>query len=264
MAFITLIDPQGHTRQTGKKTHTTDVEWKFVNTVNRSHETGVARHSTGESNASVYESSFIQLRHPDGKVWDSMFVSLTRDGSTGLMISRWGKDHFVKGQSQVKVVSERTWSDTVRDKFQKGGYNCAGFIGRETPIDAKFSFMKDLHDDPTIATLPQIGFNQSHAEEIRINGTESAIGKMLGQAIGNIFPTAKFFEHAAWNGHDLIGEIKKAVSVLDRGPNDAGASFLLGLGEMLGQPIDVTISSAPPEPQIDREEVYGGGWGGFA
>ena len=264
MAMITLIDPTGHTQFTSRATRSNDVEWRFPDTERRQSEVGVARHSVGDSNASVYESSFIQLRHPGGKVWDSMFVSLTRDGSMGLSISRWGKDHWVKGQMQVKAISERAWSDTVRDKIQKGDYGVDGFIGRETPIDIKFSFMKDIRADSEVPNLPQIAFNQAHAEDIRENGSEMAIGKMMGTAIGNIFPTAKFFEHAAWNGHNIPDAIATAVTPLSRQLQDIGSGFLSGLQVSMGKPSEVLVSVKEPEPQIDREEVYASAWGGFA
>jgi hypothetical protein len=182
----------------------------------------------------------------------------------GLSISRWGKDHWVKGQMQVKAISERVWSDTVRDKVQKGDYGVIGFIGRETPIDIKFSFMKDLQADPNVPTLPQLSFNQIHAEEVRDSGTEMAVGKMIGTAVGNIFPMAKFFEHAAWNGHDVIAAVQAQLIPLSRQLIDTGTGFLNGLTGQLGQPIEALATMKEPEPQIDREEVYASAWGGFA
>lgn len=264
MTVVTLIDPTGQRNFENTEQVITDVTWTYANTLSHSREQATVRHTIGEITQGVYETSFVQLAHPGGKVWDSLFVPLTRDGSLGLSISRWGKDHWVKGQSQVKMISEREWSTTVRSKAMSGGYEAYGFIGRHTPLDSKFNFMTDWHDAPTIPTLPQLAFGRAHAQNVAMMLGEQEIGKMLGRACTNVFPIAKFLEHANSQGHSIPAQIMAAATTYGgTGVKDVANIIASVLSNGTTVPFETPPERAP-EPVIDREAVYAGTWGGFA
>lgn len=245
----------------------TDVEWNLVSvftptvTVKAAMTIADLDYQHGE-----FVSSVIFCRHPDGgKFWESMFIPLTSTGGAGVSITRWGKE-ATRGQSQAKMVSEQEWYKTVKSKVMAGGYETLNFVGRETPLSSDHHFVKVLHSSPDVPTLPGFAFSPAQKLTIgRVTGAEG-LGYVMGKALWNIIPTERFLLNMATSGHDVAQALKMTVKSSSVEQMDVIDGFVRGISES-GDSAVVRVSKngtvLPPEPVIDREEVYGGGWGAF-
>lgn len=220
----------------------------------------VAAHTTASSATNLWVTSLIDCRHPEGKLWRSMFIPLTASGATGMSITWWGKDDQVKGQTQVKMVSETEWYSVVKSKAVAKGYTVENYIGRDTPLQVGHNFVKDLVNNQTLPQLPQLAFTSNQASDLFASGMGDKIGSVIGKALSNILPTNTFFANLNGKGHSLGALLSEALTNC----SNTEADVVQGLmRELTGTLPVVEVLVAPPEPQIDRKEVYGSGWGAF-
>jgi hypothetical protein len=214
-----------------------------------------------ETSGAVYSSSFVSCHHPEGKIWKSMFIALNKSGSTGISVTWWGKNLGVKGQAQAKIVSEKEWYGVVKSKAVGKDYKIEQYIGRYIPIDSNHQFVYDVLADEDAGRLPAMGFCPAQAASLIQMGTESKIGTLIGKAIAeDIFPTADFITFLEGKGLSIQSEMELAPK--DRVSQDiVSAMTAMMFGAQKGKP---PVAPKTPVPVIDREEVYGSGWGGFA
>ncbi|UIS24615.1 hypothetical protein S21ZY_053 [Pseudomonas phage ZY21] len=221
----------------------------------------VAAHTIAESFTNLWGTSMIECRHPEGKLWRSMFIPIVASGSSGMMLTWWGKDDQVKGQSQVKVVSENDWYGVVKSKAVSKGYAVESFIGRQIPLQVGHSFVKDLLDDKELPQLPLLAFTQDQASNLFATGAGDKIGTTIGKALANILPTNNFLANLNGKGHSVGALLTEAIGLaVATSEKDMIAGLMR---ELTGDLPSVEATKMPPEPQIDREEVYGSGWGAF-
>lgn len=210
----------------------------------------------------IYNASFIDCQHerPMGKWWKSLFVPLNRNGSLGLSITWWGKDLKVKGQVQVKKVSEKEWYSVVKSKAVAKEYEVLNYVGRYVPIDGNHSFVYDIANNPEVPKLPSVGFEPSAAADIADKHTIYGLGREMGGNLANITPIRAFIDHLTIKNLDgtAISEASTHSTSIEE------TNIINGLMETLfGNAPEVSVT-APPIPKVDRSEVYGSGWGGFA
>lgn len=212
----------------------------------------------------AFPTSLIECRHPEGKIWRSMFISTTFTGSAGVSITWWGKSDLVKGQVQYKEVSEAAWYSVVKSKAIAGGYKVENYIGREVPLQVGHEFVRDIFDNPSVNCMPTLAFNSDQATVIQLANTCSKIGSLMGTAISNLSPTENFLVNLVERDQDVVLNLEQ---ILD-GKVIGSESYDLLLGLM--GPLNSLKSGhyvRPPAstaPQVDREEIYGeSGWGAF-
>ncbi|UKL14955.1 hypothetical protein hairong_050 [Pseudomonas phage hairong] len=245
-----------------------DVTWNIIRPFSPD-STHPARMSVSELHQSQhgeFVSSMITCVHPDGgKFWESLFIPTNMTGGTGISITRWGKAS-TRGQMQVKAVSEHEWYKTVKSKAVSGGYEVKNFIGRQTPLSSDHQFVKLLHEDAAVPSLPAFGFSPMQKSVVGKAAGPEGLGYVMGKALSNIIPTEQFMLNMGTSGHDWLTAVAKAANGLAIESADVVAGFVRGASEHVGDSI-ASVSKrgvvTPPEPQIDREEVYGGGWGAF-
>lgn len=221
----------------------------------------VAMHSIADVGSSTWPTSMIECRHPEGKLWRSMFIPTNVSGSQGLSLTWWGKDDQVKGQSQVKVVSEGEWYGVVKSKAVAKGYAVETYIGRQVPLQVGHSFVKDLVMERDLPQLAQLAFTQDQSSNLSSIGGGERIGSTMGKALANILPTNNFFANLNGKGHSLAALLTQG---LQETTNQASKDAIVGLmRELTGDLKPVEAAPKIAVPQIDREEVYGSGWGAF-
>uniref|UniRef100_A0AAU6W052 Uncharacterized protein n=1 Tax=Pseudomonas phage Nican01 TaxID=3138540 RepID=A0AAU6W052_9CAUD len=260
MALITPYSPSDSSSGAGLAVSTVQVAWRLPG-VRSGVTEQVAAHSISDVVSSTWPTSMIECRHPEGKLWRSMFIPINVSGSQGLSITWWGKDDQVKGQSQVKIVSENEWYTVVKSKAVAKGYAVETYIGRQVPLQVGHSFVKDLVADKVLPQLGQIAFTQDQSTNLARIGGGDRIGATIGKALANILPTNNFFANLNGKGHSLVALLTQGFAEAN---GTESKDMIAGLmRELTGdlKPVD-TIKKAP-EPQIDREEVYGSGWGAF-
>lgn len=213
-----------------------------------------------------FVSSVISCRHPDGgKFWESVFIPLQMTGGKGVSLTRWGKK-ATRGQMQAKLVSEHEWYKTVKSKAVAGGYDVLNFVGREIPLATDHSFIKILHERIEVATLPAFGFSSNQKSVIGRAAGAEGLGYVMGKAMSNIIPSENFFRNMIECGHNVRDALLHAVKELPKPEEDLIYGFVRGMNEHINPNIPQVSKNGfqrPPEPQIDRDEVYGGGWGAF-
>lgn len=255
MPFITPYSPF----DSGLPFHTTNVAWKLSG-----HRSGpveqVAAHSTTVSSSAFWVTSLIECRHPEGKLWRSMFIPLTAIGATGISITWWGKDDTVKGQTLCKIVSEQEWYTVVKSKVVGKGYNVENYIGRSVPLSPGHGFISDLVADKSLPQLPGLAFTIEQANDLAMYGGFERLGMNMGKALANILPTSNFFANINGKGHSLNDLLSQChAEVVNMSKKDVVAGLMI---ELTGA-VKLTEATVPSEPQVDREEVYGSGWGAF-
>lgn len=209
--------------------------------------------------------SMINCVHPDGgKFWDSMFIPTNPTGGTGVSVTCWGKA-ATKGQFQVKSVSETEWYKTVKSKAVSGGYDVKNFVGRMTPLQSDHKFVRDIHDDPSIPTIPALCFAPQQKSKIGTAAGPEGLGYVMGKASANIIPTEQFLRSLHSRGHAFLPQLHQATAAQDTSCQDLMTGFVRGVQESHGTTLasKPAAPTRPVEPQVDREEVYGGGWGAF-
>lgn len=255
MPFLTPYSPS----DSGLSIHTINVAWKLSG-----HRSGpveqVAAHSTGSSGSTLWVTSLIECRHPEGKLWRSMFIPLTATGGLGMSITWWGKDDTVKGQTQCKIVSEQEWYTVVKSKAVGKGYNVENYIGRSVPLAVGHGFVSDLVADKNLPQLPGLAFTTEQANDLIMSGGSERLGMKMGKALANILPTSNFFANLNGKGHSLNALLSQGYAEAGSlGEKDVVAGLMIELTGVV-KPTEATV---PSEPQVDREEVYGSGWGAF-
>lgn len=219
-----------------------------------------ATHVISEGTALTYCASFIDCEHPEGKCWSSMFFSTNANGTEGFAITWWGKDRAVKGQAQAKVVSEQEWYGVVKSKAVAGGYNVKRYIGRTVPLTVNHSFINDIVKDPTIPQLPVLALTNIQQNMF----TTLNMGQMTALATKSCAPTDDFLKVLHNKRFDMGQMLGK---VHNESTTTLAADFIEGVntGYMTSSASDLPpLKKVAPEPVVNRAEVYGGGWGGFA
>lgn len=221
----------------------------------------VAAHSTASSATALWGTSMIECRHSEGKLWRSMFIPTVASGNTGMSITWWGKDDQVKGQAQVKIVSESDWYGVVKSKAVAKGYIVESYIGRQIPLQVGHSFVKDLVNSKFLPQLPLLALTSDQSTIMFASGQGDKIGTTIGKALANILPTNNFFANLNGKGHILAVLMAEAFAAVG---TTAEKDMIAGMmRELTGDLAPVESFKKAPEPQIDREEVYGSGWGAF-
>ena len=235
------------------------VNWSARDSVGRE-EIAERFHQISEVGNVVYNASFIDCQHPEGKWWKSLFIPINRSGTAGLSITWWGKDLKVKGQVQVKKVSEKEWYTVVKSKAVGKEYEVLNYIGRYVPVDGNHGFVYDIAQNPEIPKLPTLGFELNAASDLIGKHTVYGLGREVGSTLANTTPIRAFIDHITAKNLDanVISEAGTHSSTLDE------TNIINGLMEkMFGNAPEISVA-APPVPKVDRSEVYGSGWGGFA
>lgn len=221
----------------------------------------VAAHTTANASSATWATSFIECRHPEGKLWRSMFIPITASGASGFSLTWWGKDDQVKGQAQCKMVSETEWYAVVKSKAVAKGYDVVNYIGRQVPLQVGHSFVKDIVDDANIPQLPLLALTQDQSANLFAVGQGDKIGSTVGKALANILPTHTFFANLNGKGHSLAALLSEAYGAT---VTTSEKDMIQGLmRELTGDLTKIEPIKKAPEPKIDREEVYGSGWGAF-
>jgi hypothetical protein len=206
----------------------------------------------------------IECRHPEGKLWRSMFIATTPTGVDGFSLTWWGKDDQVKGQAQCKRVSEREWYSVVKSKAVSKGYTVENYIGREVPLQVGHEFVVELSKGTKNAALPILAMTDIQAGTYGVEGGHDKIGRIMGKALANLLPTSNFLSNINGKGHSVGALLAQARS-------ETASPQTADVVEGIMHSVDGTfidVASVPhgvrePEPKIDREEVYGSGWGAF-
>lgn len=221
----------------------------------------VASHTTANSATALWATSLIECRHPEGKLWRSMFIPIVASGSAGFSLTWWGKDDQVKGQAQVKMVSENEWYAVVKSKAASKGYDIVNYIGRQVPLQVGHSFVKDIVNDGTIPQLPMLALTQEQSSRLVAAGQGDKVGAVIGKALANILPTNNFFANLNGKGHAVGPLLTQAYG---EATTTSEKDVIQGLmRELTGDLSTIEPIKKAAEPQIDREEVYGSGWGAF-
>ncbi|ATW57990.1 hypothetical protein CNR34_00057 [Pseudomonas phage nickie] len=256
MPLITPYSPS----DLGQKCEVINVAWKLAGVRTGTSEQ-VARHSTANTQNNLWSTSMIECRHPEGKLWRSMFIPITASGGSGMSITWWGKDDQVKGQAQCKIVSETEWYSVVKSKAVAKGYDVETYIGRSIPLQVGHNFVKELSENSSLPQLPQLAFTPDQASNLFAQGQGDKIGATIGKALSNILPTNNFFTNINGKGHSLGALMSEGLSnAMTTSEKDVIAGLMR---ELTGDLKPIEGIKKAPEPQIDREEVYGSGWGAF-
>ena len=221
-----------------------------------------ALHSVADGQNGEFESSLICCKHPEGKVWESMFISTNRNGSSGLIATWYGKAGS-RGQLVLKGASEADWYTLVKSKVIGKGYEVDSFVGRDRALMNSHQFVTDLHE--SAPSLPAMGFIPWQAQQVIDKGGNRAIGTLMAQAMKGITPVRNFLDKLRMNGHDLpqkIADMATPTTVPAMRDLMSGIADTLSTGT---SDADKSFSrKAEPKPEINREEVYAEAWGGFA
>lgn len=256
MPLITPYSPS----DVGQNCNVVNVAWKLAGVRTGTSEQ-VAAHSIADTQNNLWSTSMIECRHPEGKLWRSMFVPITASGGSGISITWWGKDDQVKGQAQCKIVSETEWYSVVKSKAVAKGYDVETYIGRSIPLQVGHNFVKDLSKDDRLPQLPQLAMTANQASILFASGQGDKIGSVMGKALSNILPTNNFFTNINGKGHSLGALLSEGLAGTQV---TSEKDVITGLmRELTGDLKPVEGIKKAPEPQIDREEVYGSGWGAF-
>lgn len=220
-------------------------------------------HSVIEEENGEFQSSLIACKHPEGKVWESLFIATSRNGMSGLAITWWGKAGS-RGQISVKKVSEADWYTVVKSKVVGKGYDIDAFIGRDRALMNSHQFVTDIHENSP--SLPAMGLPNWVAQDIIDTKTMRGLGDMMGRAFTGIVPVSNFITKLLNNGHNLPSKICDAAT---SEPVVPIKDTLLGVAAAIAassQAFEEVLAKAkaPKLPEIDREEVYAEAWGGFA
>lgn len=224
--------------------------------------------SASYSEPAEYELSMITCEHPEGKVWESMFIPLNASSAEGVSITWWAKNSSGKGQAQIKLVSETEWYSTVKSKAVSKGYKVTNFIGREVPISSGHAFVIDLHRDELIPSIFSLGFTRQQAQALRIKGGNELIGATIGTAISNLVPTDHFIRKMAANHHSFVGMIDQIIASTTIEQKDLlkGIANVEGLKNVLAYQAPKGTRAEPVKSRdqlnAEREESYGA-WGAF-
>jgi len=217
-----------------------------------------------DSKVNVFPTSMIVCSHPEGKQWMSMFIPMNKSGSYGISLTWWGKDLIVKGQCQAKSVSESEWYSVVKSKAVGKGYEVEQYIGRTVPLNVGQSFVSDIAKDNKGGRLHFMALTYDQYIAVIADSCGIAgIGSIMAQAIDNIVPTSNFISFIGNKGVDINALIMGEVEKLSPGSTErlVGEAFV---SHKFGSSPLVNSQPRKQEPVIDREEVYGGSWGGFA
>lgn len=261
---MALITP--YTLNDLAKTEPVSVNWNVIQPFSPDKEEPAIMSVTTINDHGEFCMSMINCVHPDGgKFWDSMFIPTNLTGGQGMSITCWGKAS-TKGQFQVKEVSEQEWYKTVKSKAVSGGYDVKNFVGRTVPLSSDHGFVRTLQENPDVPSIPCLAFTPAQKADIGQRGGPEGLGYFMGKAASNIIPTENFIKALQIRNHDFIGKME-SLTLNGSGvtqSHDLVQGFIRGVSEK-GLP---TVGSGralakAAEPQIDREEVYGGGWGAF-
>lgn len=248
------------TKDLNAQTDTIRVHWPSFNSAGQE-EIDQQFHVVAETaDYTSYNTSFVYCKHPDGKIWKSLFVPLEGNGSKGVSLTWWGKDESVKGQCQAKVVSEKEWYTVFKSKVGKD-YDVTQYIGRYVPVDSNHQFVYNLAGDNEIAKLPALAFEMNQSRDLIHTGGKHRAGTVIGKAIAEeVLPIAEFIISLQNKKVEPRAQIEACAD------NQGDRDFIDGLTDMMFGTGKVVSPSAvrAPVPVIDREEVYGSGWGGFA
>lgn len=215
--------------------------------------------------STTFTASFIACEHPGGKVWSSLFIPVVGSGLEGFSITWYGKDNLVKGQVSIKPNTENDWYNLVKSKVVAGGYTVMQYIGRTVPLTVSHSFVNDIQKSGATPKLPQMAFTSLQANELVMNGGYHKIGQTIAKNIAAFAPVDRFLKNITAKGIDIIPYLREVNRVVSNG---TASDVMLGLIDAglvpNGSTLGVPRKAKAPEPKIDRAEVYGGGWGGFA
>lgn len=246
---------------------TVGVSWTLIEP-NGTHVVAPAMHVLTEDSVLTYSTSFISCQHPEGKCWNSLFVPVVANGMSGFSITWWGKEHRVKGQISVKQLSENEWYNTVKSKAVAKDYKVLQYIGRNIPLTSGHSFIHQIITDDSVSSLPQMAFTNYQSNEIREKGSERAVGRAVTAGLKVNTAIGHYLRVLEEKGFDLQQELIRIQDQMDNMLSRASADFVAGMydegltdGEII---VNMRGKGKPAEPVIDRVEVYGNGWGGFA
>lgn len=218
-----------------------------------------ATHIVSDGAALTYCASYIDCEHPGGKCWSSMFFSTNQNGTEGFSITWWGKDRIVKGQAQSKLLSEQEWYGVIKSKVVSGGYGVKRYIGRTVPLTVNHSFINEIVKDSTIPQLPVFALTNNQQNMF----TSLNIGQVVASTTKACVPVEDFLQILRDKHFDISGMLGK---VHTESITTLSADFIEGVATeyAYGSGVTSSVNKSVPEPKVDRAEVYGGGWGGFA
>lgn len=220
-------------------------------------------HSVINEEHGEFQSSLITCKHPEGKVWESLFIATSRNGMSGLAITWWGKAGS-RGQVSIKKVGEADWYTVVKSKVVGKGYEINAFIGRDRALMNSHQFVTDIHESSP--SLPAMGFPAWVAQDIIDTKTMRGLGDVMGRAFSGIVPVSNFITKLLHNGHNVpekINEAASAESVTAIKDTLSGVAAAITSSSQAFADV-LAKAKAPKLPDIDREEVYAEAWGGFA
>jgi hypothetical protein len=264
MATITPFDTTALSRST---LATCVVDWQIHDAPDHIEILHTA-HSIHETQVPLLCSSFVELEHEGGKIWNSLFVPVSLNGNEGFSVTWWGKDRFVRGQMQIKSIGESEWYNLVKSKVAKD-YGVCKYVGRFVPLNTNHSFINAIKCNQK---LPMMAFDTGTVQDVITSKTAVGLGSAMAKALKNIVPVEHFLKGLTDKGYDLDVEMEGSLSIWKTGSSQVSDIIegvkLTGLAESASDRTTITIkgrsSTKAPQPVIDREAAYGGGWGGFA
>lgn len=213
--------------------------------------------------------SMVTLEHPTGKWWESLFIPTHRTGNIGISITTWGRKAGAQGSAQVKIVSENDWYNIAHSKWGAGGYGVLTYMGRESGLSSgQANALMNLKAHK----VPPAGLVREAAENLSTNKGEVGMLHALAESLLDVTPIEALMVKLMRNTHDPVN----SLNILQREPSTPNkmapaieaiktglAQGLDGLGWATGTIAPRARNTAPPEPAINREEVYEGTWGAF-
>lgn len=242
------------------------VEWHTFGQIHPSPRQSAIHSVANMDDPLTYPMSLIECEHPEGKIWQSMFIPLSPNGAAGVSVTWWGKSNAVKGQCQVKEVSESDWYTVVKSKAVAKGYKVLNYVGRTVPLNVSHQFVKTLVNTDEVAALPVLAFANFQSNLISDQSGRHGIGMTIAKVMNNFLPVENFLSRLSAKGFS-VGQALEDLSTA--AIYDAGRSDILQGIRTIGIASDTDsargsqLSKKAPEPEVDREEVYGGGWGAF-
>lgn len=195
---------------------------------------------------------FVACEHPEGKVWESLFIP-NNAGGHGLSITWWARKGAANGSLGVKEVTELEWYNIVQSKAVLKGYNVLHLTGLTTPLTTRHRFINELVEKGKVApslALMAAGYT-SHSD----------VKKRIVAAYLSYKPILNFLLKLNAKGHSdsLMFQAHRSITGM---PSDVIKQVLASLtsGEIL---FNDSMETKPAVLVETLTERYGSTWGAF-
>lgn len=206
----------------------------------------------------IFESSFVALLSPGGKIWRSLFIPLSKSGTVGVSISYTSSSAASKkGRLIIRQVSETSWYTGLKTNIGKG-HTPLTYMGRNTPIKSSHEFVRDIVNDKRIPQIPCMGLSESQADGYIWEKMPGVLHKALYTSMP---PIKEMFDDIGISQIDEL-ENQARYTGLSGYPNDVLNGFI---GKVLGSILDNknAIKNVKTTELNKIREDYGSNWGRF-